>query len=171
MKIISNVGDDTPGKSKKKSKTNVTKGTGKSQTTVELKIQPGSEKRKYTPSSAETGHPAYGKGGGTGSKLKPMLDKARAAGADVAHDKDGKPFRAGTTTVTKTPAKSTTVVNLRPHIPKPVQGELEKRKAASVQKKVVKSKPAKLKARAMTYGTDSPKKGGGTLYKRKVSPR
>jgi len=174
MKIYSNVTeDDTPGKSKKKksSSTNVEKGKGKSQSEVELGFERGKSKSTYKPASAETGHPAYGKPG-AGSKVRSLLDKARSAKVDIAHDDEGKPYRAGYTTAEKEPDKFTVKLNVKPSIPdriNPPSGN--KTPIATKSAAVVKKKPGKLKAMAMTYGTDSPSKGGGTMYKKKVSAR
>jgi hypothetical protein len=166
MKIYSNVED--PGKKKKSStEPKVKKGSGKSQTTVELTLSRGTEKRKYTPASVETGHKAYGKVG-SGGKVKSMLDRARSAGVDVAHDTDGKPYRAGHTTVTKSPDKVSATVDLRPHIPQRQKGQMELQAKKKVSAKPAgKKKPGKLKPMAATYGVNTPK-GGGTLYKNRV---
>jgi len=151
MKTYSNKAIDPP---KKKVQSNVTLG-----------FQKGSEKKEYTPTRVLSGHPEYGKESSSNKDAK-FIEDARAKKEDIAY-KDGKPYRAGTTTVTKTPDKFTTNVtvdkpNFKP-VSKPAMEEKKKPEANNTGKKM-----AKLKPMAMTYGTDSPTKGGGTMYKKKV---
>lgn len=114
MKVRTNVGDPT----------NPPKKKNNGSLSVEMTHQRGTEKSTYTPATAETGHPEYGKTG-SGSKVKIMLDKARERKEDIAYDKEGKPYRAGVTTVDKTPAKIGIKINHTPSIPSRVKSKEE----------------------------------------------
>lgn len=156
MKIRSNKID--PPKKKKESSSS-----------VELSIKPGKEKSTYTPARALTGDTRYGKEDASKKDAK-FIEEARAKKQDIAY-KDGKPYRAGTTTTTKEKDQvSITIKNDRPKI-KNVPLTSSKPAEKKVEKKQVKSSgksSGKLKPMAMTYGTDHPTKGGGTMYKKKV---
>lgn len=125
----------------------------------------GKETKTYTPTRALTGDKRYGKENPKNADA-PFIEKARSKKQDIAYDKSGKPYRAGVTTTTKEPGKFTAA---KIGIEKPKINT--KKPAATAPKKEVKAtkkKTGKLKPMAMTYGTDSPKRGGGTSYKNKV---
>lgn len=157
MKVYSNVTD--PGKKKKKNGSSYPEYT------------PGKETKTYTSSRALTGDPRYGKENPKG-KDAPFIEKAREKKQDIAYDKSGKTYRAGVTTVTKEPGKFTAAkiaidkptIKLSKSVTKPTKPTVTAKKEV----KSTGSKKGKLKPMSMTYGTDSPKKGGGTSYKNKV---
>ena len=152
MKVYSNVTD--PGK-KKKSDGYPT-------------YTPGKETKTYTSSRALTGDKRYGKEDPK-NKDAAFIEEARKKKQDIAY-KDGKPYRAGTTTVTKEEGRFTS-----PKIPiqKPGRVPLPTVKKEVVKKEVkaTKKSAGKLKPMAMTYGTSKVSKGketGGNKYKNKV---
>lgn len=152
MKTYSNKAIDPT--DKKKPKSNVT-----------YNLERGKEKKEYKAERTLSGHPEYGKENASNKDAK-FIEDARAKKEDIAY-KDGKPYRAGTTTVTKTPDKFSMDVkvdkpNFKP-VSKPAVPEKKKEEGGNTGKKM-----GKLKPMAMTYGTDSPTKGGGTMYKKKV---
>ena len=129
--------------------------------TVTTTIAGGKESSTYTPARAHTGDTRYGKEN-PGKADPKFVEDARRNKQDVAFDNEGKPYRAGFTTKTSTPPKMNVSVqigdqDLRPLVPH--QAQMPKAGKGG----------GKLKAMAMTYGTDSPS-GGGTKYKNKVKP-
>lgn len=131
--------------------------------TVTTTIAAGKESSTYKPARTHTGDTRYGKED-PGKADPRFVEDARRNKQDVAFDKEGKPYRAGFTTKTSTPPKMNVSVqigdqDLRPLVPHQAQSPKKSGKSSG-----------KLKAMAMTYGTDS-SKGGGTKYKNKVSAR
>ena len=125
-------------------------------------MTPGKEKKIFVKADVRTGDKRYG----AESKTKPTPDfvkKAQNAKVDVA-TKGGKDYRAGYTTTQKEPAKFASVTKL----PKVKAKLVVKTNVESDDTKKAKSKTGKLRPMAMTYGTDSPKRGGGTKHKNKV---
>jgi len=162
MKVTTNIGNPPE---KKKTKTVYRKEgpapKSGNKTTVSTSITAGKEKSTYTPARAMTGDKRYGKE--SSSNPDPgFVQDARKNKQDIAFDKGGKPYRAGTTMTTSTPPRMNVDVKIGDQDLRPVV-----RKEVEVKEK---KKPGKLKAMAMTYGTDSPT-GGGTKYKNRVSPR
>lgn len=91
---------------------------------TELTFERGKTTKTYTPKREFTGHKAYGKD--NPSKPDPkFVEEARAKKKDIAYDKEGKPYRAGETTESKTPDKvsivtpklkiSKVTTNVKPH--------------------------------------------------------
>lgn len=120
----------------------------------------GKETKTYTKAVAYTGDKRYGKDNPSAPQPKHVLE-AQKNKQDISFDKEGKPYRAGFTTT----KKSGPVIQ-------PAKIEIKKPKVSlqseTVYEKTASKKPGKLKPMAMTYGTDDPKKGGGTKYKMKV---
>jgi hypothetical protein len=78
----------------------------------------GAESKSYTPTSVETGHPAYGKpGGGTHGEMNKVIGDARAHGQEITKPtSQGLVYKAGTETVTKKPDEFKTSVKINPTI-------------------------------------------------------
>jgi hypothetical protein len=83
---------------------------------VKLGFERGKETRTYTPARALTGDKRYGKESPEKEDPK-FIEDARSAKQDIAY-KDGKPYRAGFTSVTKEPDKFTTKIDVHPKISK-----------------------------------------------------
>jgi len=137
---------------------------------VSLSFKRGAETKTYTPSRALTGDKRYGKENAE-NKDADFIEDARAKKQDIAY-KDGKPYRAGVTTVKKDADKVDVQIPVnKPEIkkvtPKPA-AVVENKKTPAPEKKSTGKSGGRLKPMAMTYGTDSPTKGGGTMYKNKV---
>ena len=131
---------------------------------TEMKFSRGKETKTYTSARSFTGNPAYGKD--NPSKPDPeFVEKARAEKKDIAYDKAGKPYRAGYTETKKEPDQVSTKIKVVPDI-RPV-----KLQTKVLVKHKTGQQSGKLKPMGMTYGTDSPSKGGGTKYKMKVKAR
>ena len=130
-----------------------------------MTLTPGKEKTEYKEARVHSGHPEYGKENPNNKDAK-FIEDARKKKQDIAYDKDNKPYKAGTTTTTKEKDKVAINVDVvhRPLKMVPAQEAAK----TSEAKKTGSSKMKRLKPMAMTYGTDSPTKGGGTMYKRKV---
>jgi hypothetical protein len=81
---------------------------------VHLGHEVGKTKKTYTPADIRTGDERYGKE--SASKATPdFVKKAQGAKQDIVHHKD-KPYRAGHTTETSTPAKVKIKVRSTPSI-------------------------------------------------------
>lgn len=94
--------------------TKVGKAPDRSKDGVELGFKKGKETRTYEKKDVRTGDPRYGKE--SMEKDTPgFVKEAQGKKQDIAY-KDGKPFRAGTTTVLKEPDKFTTTVKVTPDI-------------------------------------------------------
>lgn len=101
-KTVATRGSVVTGESKK---TPAMVGSGKFSS--EQSMQRGATSRSYQAKEIETGHPAYGKAVAISKRnpgLTEALKKAQMQKKDVAEYK-GKPYKAGTTTVTKQPDK------------------------------------------------------------------
>lgn len=150
MKVSSNKTIDPPKKKK---------------SSVQLGFKKGKETKEYTPARVLSGHKEYGKEDAT-KKDAAFIEEARAKKQDIVH-KDGKPYRAGHTKVTKEPDTHTIDVEIE-------HPKFKLAPAAKVEKKVEKKDTGsgksggRLKPMNMTFGTDDPKRGGGTKYKKKV---
>jgi hypothetical protein len=163
MAISTNV--SKPPKKKKTTTVVGLKVTSEKPTAKQGTMTPSTEKKVFKPADVRTGDKRYGKESAT-NPTPGFVKKAQGAKVDIA-TKDGKDYRAGYTTTQKEPAKFASVQKL----PK-VKAKLDIRTNVETDKvKSSKSKTGKLKAMAMTYGTDSPKKGGGTKYKKKVKAK
>lgn len=120
---------------------------------VKMTVEREKVKKTYTPTKVETGHPAYGKpGGGTDKEMNRLIKDAQAKKRDVtAHSSKGLNYKAGTTTVERTPTKLSTTMKVTPEI----------RKVKFTQKPIYEKgaakKPAKLKARDVTLGGENKK--------------
>lgn len=157
MKIYSNSKVTDPGKKKKGDDPN-----------PNPTYTPGKTKKTYTSGRSLTGHKDYGKENPKNKDAK-FIEDARAKKQDIAY-KDGKPYRAGYTTETReegtfTPGK---IPIPKPTIKIKVTSSKPEQKPVKKEVKATNKKSGKLKPMGMTYGTDSPKKGGGTAYKKKV---
>jgi hypothetical protein len=162
MKIYSNVTD--PGKKKKITKTTVKKvgSAPKKESGVEMTFERGKTTREYTPADVRTGDKRYG----PESKTKPtpaFVKEAQAKKKDIVM-KGGKPYRAGYTEVKEDAPKFSSKIKVTPDV-RPVKTTTT---TVTKEKKASGKSGSKLKPMAMTYGTDSPTKGGGTKYKKKV---
>lgn len=91
---------------------------------VTLHFKKGKTRHGYKSASVETGHPEYGKVG-TGRKIEPMLNKARAAKVEVVRDSEGKPYRAGHSMEHKEADTHTTKLHHTPSIPKRAKSSYE----------------------------------------------
>lgn len=119
----------------------------KKKSTVQLRFQPGKTKKHYKPADVRTGDPSYGKE----SQTKPTPEhvvKAQKAGADIA-EHNGKPYRAGYTTIEKTPnSVHVHSEKVTPHIPKMAKSSTQiaqdKQKMAEIHQKSGKSKKRRL---------------------------
>lgn len=138
---------------------------------VSLAFKRGEEKKEYTPTRALTGDKRYGKENAANKDAK-FIEEAREKKQDIAY-KGGKPYRAGVTTTSKQPDKVNVNIpvkkpNIAPVASKVADKKPVDTKPAPTKKPSSAKSPGKLKPMAMTYGTDSPSKGGGTMYKNKV---
>lgn len=133
----------------------------KKKSSVTMTVTPGKEKSEYKSTRVLSGHPEYGKEKASNKDAK-FIEDARKKKEDVVY-KDGKPYRAGTTTTTK--EKDKVAIDVKVEHPK---FKMVPAKEKGSFKEPGASKTKKLKPMAMTYGTDSPTKGGGTKYKNKV---
>lgn len=127
---------------------------------VAVKVTPGKTTKAYKPADERTGDPAYGKE----SKTKPtpqFVKDAQAKKQDIV-EKGGLKYRAGYTSTKTEPNTAKATTSFKPGFKTPDKVTYE-----PVYEKTA-AKKGKLKAMAMTYGTDSPTKGGGTKYKKKV---
>jgi hypothetical protein len=70
----------------------------------ELTFERGKTTKSYEAKRVHTGHPAYGKEDPS-KKDAAFIEEARKKKQEIAYDKEGKPYRAGVTTETKTPDK------------------------------------------------------------------
>lgn len=138
------------------------KATVEKGTTPEFKIERGTT--SYKPKDVRTGHPEYGKESAT-NPTPQFVKRAQQARVESVLGKgkpEGEPgltYAAGVRTTT--PDKfSMTSAPPRLHFttPKP---ELKAKTSIRV-------KPGKLKPMDATYGTDSPSKGGGSRYVKRV---
>jgi hypothetical protein len=158
-------GDPKP-KKKPVAAASVTRAVGTTKPgSVSLKAERQPIKKTYTPETANTGHPAYGKESKTAPVPKFVRD-AQKKKQDIVYKND-LPYRAGRTKIEDPGAKLTTVQKvptLEFKFPKGTSSSTGKppSKTSSGKSK------GKLKAMGMTYGTDSPSKGGGTSYKKRV---
>lgn len=121
----------------------------------------------YKPVDVRTGKAEYGKESAT-KPTPEFIKKAQSGRVDTivgkggSQGKEGLSYAAGVRTTTPDKVTSSfTPPRLRFEKSAPA-------KQASVRVSTNKSKPGKLKAMDMTYGTDSPKKGGGTKYVKRV---
>jgi hypothetical protein len=171
MKIYSNV-SKTPKKKKDPAKTTtvhvrekVGKAPDKSKDGVTMTAKKGETKKTYAAQDVRTGHKEYGKE----SKTKPtpqFIKDAQDKKKEIVI-KNGKPYRAGTSTEKHEGPRLATKMNITPDI-RPVKMST---KTVPVKAKTSGKLGGKLKAMGMTYGTDSPKKGGGTKYVDKVKAK
>lgn len=138
---------------------------GATGSSVELTFSRGKETKDYQSARAHTGDKRYGNENPKNKDAK-FIEDARAKKKDIAYDSEGKSYRAGYTKTTKEPDK----VGINIKKPDLSGVKIVESKKIEPKKEVKKSGKSggKLKARAMTYGTDDPKKGGGTKYKNKV---
>lgn len=85
---------------------------------VSQSFKRGAESRSYTPTTVETGHPAYGKpGAGTNSEMNKVISDARSHGQEITKPTSkGLVYKAGTETVTKSPDEFKTSVKINPAI-------------------------------------------------------
>lgn len=146
-------------------------GDGGSGSGVSLAFKRGEETKTYTPSRALTGDKRYGKENPANKDAK-FIEDARANKQDISY-KDGKPYRAGTTTTSKSPDRVDVKIpvkkpEFKPTSNTPAKTPAKKNPEVKPIKKSSGSSGGRLKPMAMTYGTDSPTKGGGTMYKNKV---
>lgn len=110
----------------------------KQKSTVQLHFKHGRVKKKFQPMDTRTGDPNYGRE----SQTKPTPEhvvKAQKAGADIA-EHNGKPYRAGYTTIEKTPnSVHVHSEKVTPHIPKlaksTTQIAQDKQKMAEIHQK------------------------------------
>jgi hypothetical protein len=110
---------------------------------VKLGFERGKETRTYTPARTLTGDTRYGKENAD-SQDPEFVEDARKAKQDIAY-KDGKPYRAGYTSVSKEPDKFTTKIDVHPKIsrikvieedaPQPKKSAEEIRQSRGVGKK------------------------------------
>lgn len=102
--------DPGPGPKKKKS--------------VTLNFKMGQSKRSFKAADERTGAASYGKESMTKSTPE-FVKTAQKAGVDVA-EHEGRPYRAGYTSITKEPDKfSISIEKTTPNIPKPKKGAYE----------------------------------------------
>jgi hypothetical protein len=97
MKVSTNGPD--PKKKKAKTVTTYKVEPGKT-TTVEPTFKRGKETKTYDKARTFTGLKDYGKEN-PNNKDAEFIEEARRKKQDIAYDKEGKPYRAGHTTVTK----------------------------------------------------------------------
>lgn len=95
--------------------TKVGKAPDKSKDGVELGFKRGAETTEYKAERTFTGNPAYGKESPK-NKDASFIEEARAKKQDIAYDNEGKPYRAGQTTVIKKPDQFTTKIKVTPDI-------------------------------------------------------
>lgn len=99
---------------------------------VEQAFSRGAETKTYTPTSVETGHPAYGRpGAGTNSEMNKVISDARAHEQEITKPTSkGLVYKAGTETMTKSPDEFKTSIKINPAIKmavpqyKPVYGNM-----------------------------------------------
>lgn len=135
-------------------------------TEVNIRINRGETTKSYKTGDERTGAKEYGKE----SKTKPtpsFVKEAQAKGREIV-TKNGLRYRAGYRTDTKKPDTTNTTIKVTPEI-KTVP--MKKQVPVYTDDRAKSAKNPKLKAKAMTYGTDDPKKGGGTKYKARVRAR
>ena len=115
---------------------------------AKLELKRGKETRKYSPIRELTGDPRYGKESPS-NKDPDFVERARAAKVDVVR-KDGKPYRAGVTTVTKEPDKVSSKIEVSSQIRK-VQFAHADGTAPAEQKRVKKISQPKRRLKRVDY--------------------
>ena len=104
---------------------------------VKLHFQRGKTKRIFKSADVRTGDPSYGPESKT-KDTPEFVKKAQKAGADVA-EHNGKPYRAGYTTITKEPDKHSVTIDHTPSIPKRAPSGVEmsarKKKMSEIRQK------------------------------------
>ena|SRR5688572_25651912 len=133
---------------------------------VKMNFERDKVKKTYTPTTTETGNPAYGKpGGGTDKEMNRLMADAQAKRRDVTdYSSKGLNYKAGTTRTERTPEKFNTSIKVTPEIRK------TNISTVPIYEKSAANKPAKLKAMDVTLG-GSDKRGNaankGGLGKKK----
>ncbi|MGC3945343.1 MAG: hypothetical protein QM762_12655 [Chryseolinea sp.] len=136
--------------------------------TADIGFEREKVKTTYTPTTIETGHKAYGKpGGGTNKEMRALIADAQSKRRDVTdYSSKGLHYKAGTTTVERTPEKFSTDIKVTPKIQKVAFD------SKPVYEKPASSRMKPLKAAAVTLGGstkgDHPATKGGIGHTKKV---